>query len=1557
MANILPVQHNIKGTLDLDSEYGDVRSGNYVGAENVQFISKQGNESIPKQPFIGNKLLFDKGRVEVQNKRFRLYLSLGDTFSFQVFSANNTQAIGALFSVPSNASYAAYRTAIQGFLTSAGLTSTITIGADHLDIEITSVATYDYQFRVSNASAGVRVIITQESIAQNYTGFLKDIGSYDLNGDLFIFSTPQELLPEEVPVAGIFNPFGITTLVITNTPHGLSSGDEIQITGTDGADGTWMVDQVQSSTSFTLYYSGSVTFANPGVLVKNYTGVGEIGVAQFDEQAETGTYTRLLRSKELGFNTLHQIDCDAEISPLGKSLYFNQYKYNPPRVFYYLGNYVFDGGLTYVNSDNRYEYGNINRETLLIANTQSTKIELVAVEEGGSLPCGNRQYFLRLLTTSDALAGTDFHAFTPNVNIYKPTASSKSAIIHGNNFDVISNKSVRLRISNVDADTYSFYELYVIEKIADAVSFKRIIRQEIISGSFDYVNTGFELVEEISISEIVRQNINLLNVGGLRIVDNRLVMHDITYSGGVDFSDWAKTFTHQIERVRIDGEGGLTSHKFGGYLDPENTFNIVGFTWYETYRIGVRLYLKDGGVTDVYWVDDIKVDDSANNISTPNRRTGTVSSPGISSPSVFDLSDQFGNNYYVPCIRFSNINLNYLSNGKRIIDLIDKFEFMIVDMESNASLKEVLFNGIGVIGYHGSFAQYISGVNGVAVSQVGSVYNDYAYLLSSNTGFYGNVPDVFPFPFVAGQKVLADSTSIPFGLLSLPPFTNMASTTLPNGLSESYKTNIINQFFPNLLWPTGRFIYPPNIYPGSVGYPGFAGAFVPLTKTLFLYSNDCILGKKEYSFSGGDQIINFGKAFTTGYLESQPNGADIPTFTRDFDSHNLTIQPKFIDIIEGFYLPPGESKLVQNHPYPKTGSFGKAQINIQNHCGLEVGSTTTRAFKRYGYEFAPSVVLNLDDVVTETTPGQPSYNNNEDNGAYYISVYRQRAYPSPDQSKFGLRKDSNYISTGQYFEVNSSSGSTFLFSAGDTFISRFYLKYAANLFDTSPDEVSTGAKGGAGTMGYISQSRVNARMRSYNSELLENGAFPTYPLENNGLWGNLKGRDQEEYNVAYNNTKIITARAFDSTNFIDSFPSRVIWSDLKPDGSFFDSYRFFPPGQFNDYSRNYGPVTHIEVLDDEFYVFQPRNFSREYFNTTGTISSDTDELVILGNAGVLSRKGATITSYGSLHKWSCVKGRSASGRDVLYWFNAENGLFLKYGGRGAEPLSMAKGLNQWFNENSKFVYSHNTPAAGRGICGGWNERFQELRYTFRGYKNSPEWGVGKFYDKGDVVIYGGNGFVPVQLYLSRVDHISSPANIPGGNTVTWEAISEKDSRYYNVFTLVYNEMKDGFTSFLSPKPLIYHRWRNNLLTQRYGDWSQYPNYLENFGDYNTWYSSEEGELAEDGFIIPAINYNSDVNKTFSALYVDSEFAPERVEFFTPEHESFLVLSDFESREGMWVSTIKNDILTAPNGINDGDTSRLFGRYLLVKVFFSPKKFQSLRNIRIRLQFNSRYLQT
>ena len=1485
MANILPVQHNMKGTLDLDSEFGDVRSGNYVGAENVQFISKEGNESIPKQPFIGNKFLFDRGRVEVQNKRFRFFFDLGDTFTFQVFSANNSQQISSLFSVPSNASYAAYRSAIQGFLTSAGLSSTITIGSDHLNVEITSVATYDYQFRVS----GARVIITQESIANNFTGFLKDIGSFDLNGDLFLFSTPQEELPEELSVASVSSLGVVTTLL----PHGLVSGNEVRLAGNGANDGILLVQVVLTPTSFTYHYPAGVT-GTGGILTKNYTGVGEIGVAQFNEQAETGTYTRLLRSKEFGFNTLHQIDCDGEINPLGKSLYFNQYKYNPPRVFYYSGAYVTDGALTYVIPENRYEYGTIDLETRTILNIQTAKIDLVNVSEGGNLKAGNKQYFIRFLTSEDALSGTDYHAFTGNVNIYKAFSTGDPNKIAGNVSGTITSKKVVLRIENAQPALFGYVELCVAEWFGDSVTFSTVRREEFTEETFEIEHTGFEVATPLSTEEVLRLNSLIENIGGQRIVDNRLVMHDITYSERKDFRAWAEKINHTIIKEEIGGNGFVVSGKvYGGYQNPQNTFRTIGYKWFETYRFGIRLYLKEGGVTETFWIDDIKFDITATNVTTPNRRVGTP-------PPNYELNVQpLDDNFFVPGVEFSNIDFDYLIDGRRLRDIVGKVEFMRVEL--NDGTKEILVNGMGIIA-------------------TGGIYDEGVYRFGNKGGFliglFGNQQQQFiryPFPFFSGQNIFSvDVNGVPTAPFNTNGYRNMINTEAG----------------------------------GTILGKGVIDPF-----GLFIISNDVVFGKNNIDYSAGDQIINFGRPATEAAFRLTPsNLSPLSNFIRDFRLLNLGVNnspnPVFLNIEDAKILPRDSSVVLNkpNNPSQSYVSTAYSDLDTQNS-SFPNGPERT-------YVFESSVAVSLKNGLY----GGNTYTNS-DEGVYWVSYYRPKVYTTPDASKFGDREGSQYISTGISQIVNDNVPSLFNLKVfgGDAFIGRTQLKLWNHLTEIANVSPSFDYINETYAMSFVAQSTVSPEMRT-DTDQATPASFPSSPLNNYAAWLSNRTLDSTEYDTSYNFHAAGNSFGFStSKTFVEEFPTRVIWSDLKPEGSFFDSYRFFPPGQFNDYSRNYGPVVHIETLDDEFFVMQHRNFSREYFNTTGTISSDTDELVILGNAGVLARKGATITSYGSLHKWSCVKGRSASGRDVLYWFNAENGLFLKYGGRGAEPLSMAKGLNQWFNENSKFVYGYNTPAAGRGICGGWNERFQELRYTFRGYRNSPEWAVGNLYDKGDVVIFGGNGFVPVQLYLSRIDHTSSLANQPGGNTVTWEQISERDSRYYNVFTLVYNEMKDGFTSFLSPKPLIYHRWRNNLLTQRYGEWEQYPHYLENFGDYNTWYSSEMGELAEDGFIIPAINYNSDTVKKFSALYVDSDFAPDRVEFFTPEHESFLVLSDFESREGMWVSTIKND--TIPTGNNDDDTSRLFGRYLLVKVFFSPKKFQSLRNIRVRLQFNSRYLQT
>jgi len=56
-----------------------------------------------------------------------------------------------------------------------------------------------------------------------------------------------------------------------------------------------------------------------------------------------------------------------------------------------------------------------------------------------------------------------------------------------------------------------------------------------------------------------------------------------------------------------------------------------------------------------------------------------------------------------------------------------------------------------------------------------------------------------------------------------------------------------------------------------------------------------------------------------------------------------------------------------------------------------------------------------------------------------------------------------------------------------------------------------------------------------------------------------------------------------------------------------------------------------------------------------------------------------------------------------------------------------------------------------------------------------------------------------------------------------------------------------------------------------------------------------------------------------------------------------------------VSEIKND--STGTGQVDLDSSQMYGRYIRVKLIYLPNKEQSLRDVRIRLMFNARYLQT
>lgn len=1515
MANSLPVKHGMKGGLDRDTEYGEVREGNYTDAQNAQFISKGDNKSLAKVPYLGNKLAFDKGSVNSQNKKFRLYLTADaqplpfqDFFTFNLFRTDKVTNIFNLVQGPLG-TVGSYRSAISGALTAAGISNVITDGPDYIDIEITETPTYDYHIELSgigNGNAGVdsavRIIVTQESIAQNLTGVLYDIGSFDLNGDLFVFSTPMDLKPRSIDISSVFNSSG-SVGVQTSAGHNLSSGDEIKITGTGICDGVWLVT-VLNSVSFSLVNSTFTTgLSNQGSVVLNYTGVGEIGVMTYNETTDVYSYTRLIRSKELGFCREAQIDVDAEQNALGKSLYFNQYKYLPPRVFYYNGDYVTDGALDFVLPENRYSYGSIASEIKNILNIQTANLDLVSVNEGGAVKAGNKQYFIRLLGDEGSLFGTDFHAFTNNVNIYSAPLFGDPNLVVGNVSGTDTGKSVLLRASNLTSEVYSQIELCVAEWFGDAVTFSVIRREEITGDSMLIEHTGFETTRLLSAEEISRVVSEIENIGGQRIVDNRLVYHDINYKQEQDFTEWAKTFTHTIIKENVRGNGFVNDNRFGGYQDPDNVFRLMGYSWYEVHRFGIRVYFKDGGASKVFWVDDIIFNMETTNISTPNRRVG------MSTTAIFpyDLNiSAADDNYFTPAVEFNNIDWDFLIDGVRVKDLVGKIEFLRVELEDNT--RDILFSGMAAIGVNGIYRESTV-TGGISDSSFG--------LLNTGNSTAGNLRrSIYPFPFSPGQDRFSYQ-----GFAPIPPGRFNTELTQGNVNSATLNTKYYN--------------------------------------TAFIISNDIVFGKKTLNYISGDRLINYGRP-----LASSSFGTSNRNFIRDFRLVNMgnafpvpstppPYKPFFHDIRNSFSL--GSNSSFSAQAQDPSGNL----VNATYYTYARSFANTTSLAPELGatYDFIPCVAVDIPiglDQANNNLPNNPVANGvNTDEGLFYVSYQRPRAYADPDNSKFGDRDATVYdVVCGSYLvdENTPSLLNNLKIFGGDTFISRVQLKTWNNLSSTSS---SGNYIDNTYALSFVSQSYVNPQMRLNDVNNTTQAAFPANPLNDYALWLSNHQLDQSDYDTSYDRQSFPRYASYvDNETTQNSFPTRIIWSDLKPEGSFFDLYRSFPALNFVDLNRSYGTVMHMEVLNDELFTIQHRSVQRQYFNTTGTLTSEPDELVVLGNAGVLGRKGMDLSAYGTRHKWSVVKGRTLSGKDAAYWYNSERGVFLKLSGNGIEPLSVTKGMFNFFNAASKFLFDVDTPALGFGICGGWNERFQELRMTFRGYKNVDEWRFGVPYSPGSIAKVTGEGFDIVDLY-EATDF--SRDEFPK-ESEKWVKIPHDNKDFYNEFSVVYSEAKDTFTTFLSPKPLIYMPWRKDIITQRYGVWGNgYPNFIENYGKFCVWYEVGSDSLIKDFYIEPVINYNSDVIKSFTAIYVNSDNPPDRVEFFTPGQQTFLVASDFEAREGMWVSEIKND--STATGNVDSDTSQMYGRYIRVKLVYLPDKEEILRDVRIRLLFNSRYLQT
>jgi hypothetical protein len=1670
-----PVRFTPLGNLDKDSEYKLVGKGNYIDALDIIKQDDSSQVSGTIQPTQRNKHAFSLGSVQAQNKKYRVTVDGDATKSHAIkfLSTKRDRRITTGSGTGGSVAFDGTIASLQSQFNASNLPGAFQVTVSGNTIEFELVAYNYYQWYLESVGEDdVSVVCIQEAIPTDLAGPLKDIGSYDLLGDLFVFSTTQDNEPTEIeaeiigvgpnapnltpPPAFVFG--GPLTTLTFNAEHGLQEGQWIRITDSTAPwlNGTFVVNSVTSPTGIEIVTDTAWGASHePHIIGQEKTfihpvGIGEIGVAQKNNSTESWDYTRLLRSVELNFVSKHKIDCHSHEDSVGKNVYYTD-DYNNPRLFKYRGLIEQDGALNFNNNLNEYSYDSISPQSSLIAVSPAFEFSFVnQSQSGGALMSGNKYYYARLVLPGGDTTG--WSSSSPAVSVYDINSNAEPRYIAGDKPVIQTSKSNTLSLTGSSLRFFrgSEVELAVLEEIDGVLSSyifqKRVIeRDEVI-----FTHTGIERNQiALDVSEIAIQSESFIPVKAknIRSIDSRNVLSNIETLDKINLTDWVKTFRHSIRKKYITES---TKFQKGEYQVSEAVFSDKGFMLNETYRIGCRAYIKGLGKTDVFWVDDIRVDANSINTSNPNdnRRnenditnydlvdqinsrninslidgSGSVSVPSAFSGNPYDppFQSQTGvewdswksnNNrefflnsdgdgvgssisrLIVPRIHIEDIDYNFNIEGfGPASEIIDAVEFFIADAP-----KSVKASGLSVLSVKEKEGEAIP------IWRNDSMLDSQLVLQADQ--IYDRDPYVYEYPFATGSKNGYGDFAVDYPI-------EATHQGVSKNLEFSAVRDIVSFYSGDTIFnPSGNFSSKKLLV---IGVPDLVKNWATRADRALIASLNGNLPDSAYDDDTGELIwenINKTDGFMSvwhprltsdKYLEIDVNDYSYIDPTEKFDLKgvgeisSLTIQVgDFPDVVPDL-VSVGDEFFAKALPVASgmEGNLSSLRFNLPWKNKMFVGNQMN---------VARGPVLSLDREIDLSDPivsgnTSPSFSNNQEvlrysnRGVFYTQLY------TDELDNFESKADTRYFSIGSILLTPSNTSDvSHDLTCGDTHTQTTIVKHRGagveSLFKRQRDLMAANTQNeqenieqiealrlvlgtgfGSGLI-FVGQNRVNSNMfaapdndEANTSVALDSVAY--YPMLEDRDWlERFTWESPPEYDKSYNELPEIYATTYRDDprlgGSVFDFPARIIYSERKDESGIFDEYRFFLPLNRKDLDRTFGEINHHEDINGELFTIQSRKYQLQYFNTRGTLqSSNSGVEVLIGDGSVLSRDGQTLSSYGTDHKWSVVKGSSQGGKDVIYWFNQENGLFMRFGADGTVVLSERHGIRSFAANDTRWTENQYTPALNYGIRSVWDDRFKEAIWTFIGVRASKgAWGTlpsNQLYSEGATVTgvtfdnYSFDGIPDVYISLSL--HFPIPQSEPGVGSdweTYWKLADKDDPEYYSVFTLAFNELSNGFSTFYSHIPKTYLKWKNKFLSSHPTERSEI--YEHRYG-YDKWYEYEGAWKESEPYLEGVVNPFPDQSKKFVAIQALTDNVPDRIELKTKDHESFLVATDFDPEDDAWRTPIKNDILTSQTGDPNDDTVSLIGSYMRVKFKFFNGAYNKMNNLVVKVRQRLRRTQS
>ncbi len=1580
---------DFSGHMDRDSDPTKVAPGNYVDGKNLQFLTNNTESTKTHIPMLGNSEAFSLGTTVSQNKTWRITTpqdatnDLGGIFLYDqngnLFPTIAGQAQPMTWN--RNQTMANQVTAIAAlFTTIDGSGNTVvTTSGDYIFITTDTVSGYDIGLNATTTTgAGPTVTDTsldpeiyQEAYDGSFTGENHAIGSFDLLGDLYVWSTAQTHLPT------IITPT-ITTVadngagryrITTSAAHGLTTGWKVAVSGVNVAtpgvvspNGLWIITVI-SPTIFDVqeWYTITTGFtqgAAGGHVTIYIQGVGIIGVAQKDENkllpiSNQWTYTQIARTKQWNFTTKKQVDTYCERNSVQDSIYWTD-DYNVPRVIYYIKEYnangvslpfVTDGIIETVNPTGLYTYATINQESKLQLFSSGAKISFIQqLQSGGQIPCGNWRYAIEFLSTS--LTATVPSDLTNPINVYVAAENGNPAVIIGDAPATITSKINQLEVTGIIPGLFKYVQLIGVNYVGDAVV-GYIIKRELLADNQTSIilnHTGTETgTTNYDLALLNQQVADIATAKNIDVIDKRMILSNITTEQSKDFTAWAATLTHSILRKTLTAVRSATDGTIvvGEYQVPDNVNHYLGYMHNETYRFGVKLKMKTGTWTQAFWVDDIIINCDA----TVPRRILALTDFNLTNNTSGGADDEL----YVAYVSFliNSSALDYLIDGIRLRDLVDAISFVRAE-----AIPTVL--ACGMI------------VPSVAYAQVdGNYYLQYDTTSPAPYDVFGE------FPFISGRD-----SGVP-----------------PGGSNPVYS----DTEFDDARKRTLAAFYSPDVQFGHTSIAWLSGDVIKIHGNPF-YTHILNEGGTAYSDEFGQYSGRTGANFAHPPNDVSPSWGIMMSYGQGayaFPSTNTyKKQSAFINTGGG----PGAysvNYITQSMVFETAGSFDipvtvPAQEDRAFYYSQYIRSLTDQYGDKNLTQYVP--IGHLLEISSKTgTSGEAVFGGDT---FTQMNFLRHRTFAQQNIQFTGLAAPDATSTQGLGGGVSYYCQNRINAQMKQKSISQIGALYPGILTSTWLDSIANtdGNNGEAYQEGYTARNEVQSVI-AFDPNIENVNDMPVRIM-----WSAIKpqGSPSDQYrNFPPFNFHDLDQTFGEIVHHANANGELITWQQRAFMRQYFNtrgtlqvqSITEILIGDGSVMSRDGVTVSRLGCKHKWAIIKGKSNGGNDTFYWINTELKKALRFGYDGTVSVADIKDMR-SWFGNNLKWVDQYDTPADGQGICgYW----------------EDRFSNAGWTMRARRTTPYTYDANTDFTNIGRL----VFYQPAIYST--FEKTGELFLLKFVNGPSTVVVTPVAVYPLPLTISTIagtttltvttaaphllvtgdqvmlrfiDGLSTDINnvlhtvtVTGAsafmitvaalqNNYTassgsiievvakyWTFIEHTNADYYNEYTLIFNEVKNAFTFFATFKPKIYLKWTDTFLSPRPIS-PEYKVYEHNQGDYLTWYLHSGVSQTEQGFITGVMNAIEGETKWAEAIASTSLLIPARMEFANTTQESFLTSGEFTTRNRDHYSPIKQD--STGIGVNDSGTSLLYDEWLKVKMFFTVGVYQTLKDLTIKFRVSPRY---